>query len=55
MFAQGEVPDEPIDPDFVSESIDGDLDGMYGDENFDDDPYGNGDDYEHLDFDETWN
>jgi len=28
---------------------------MYGDENFDDDQYGSGDDYEHLDFDETWN
>ena len=55
MFAQGEVPDEPIDPEFVSESADGDLDDMYGDENFDDDQYGSGDDYEHLDFDETWN
>ena len=55
MFAQGDVPDKPIDPEFVSESIDGDLDDMYGDENFDDDPYNSGDDFEHLDFDETWN
>ncbi len=53
MFAQGEVPDEPIDPEFVSESVDGDLDDMYGDDEFQDNQYGSSDEYE--DFDETWN
>lgn len=55
MFAQGEIPDEAIDPEFVGESTDGDLEDMYGDHNFEGDSYGSGDDYEHLDFDETWN
>ncbi|MFT4942726.1 MAG: hypothetical protein ACI9RL_000807 [Candidatus Paceibacteria bacterium] len=55
MFAQGEIPEEPIDPKFVGESLDGDLEDMYGDDEFEDDQYGSGDAYEDLDFDETWN
>ena len=38
---------------FVSESVDGDLDDMYGDDEFQDNQYGSSDEYE--DFDETWN
>ena len=55
MFAQGEIPDEPIDPEFVGEPTDGDLEDMYEDDRFKDDQYGSGDDYGDLDFDETWN
>ena len=55
MFAQGEIPDQAIDPEFVGESTDGDLDDIYGDDTFQDNQYGSGDDYEDLDFDETWN
>lgn len=52
MFAHGEIPLEPIEPEFVSDAPEVGPDDMYGDE------FGeafNGDDYEHLDFDENWN
>jgi hypothetical protein len=55
MFAEGEVPLEPIDPEFVSEAKDGSLEDVYGDDEFGEDQFGSSDDYEHLDFDENWN
>ena len=55
MFAEGEVPLEPIDPEFVSEAKDGSLEDVYGDDEFGEDQFGSIDDYEHLDFDENWN
>ncbi|MGK0385643.1 MAG: hypothetical protein ACI849_000246 [Patiriisocius sp.] len=55
MFAEGEVPLEPIDPEFVSEAKDGSLEDVYGDDEFGEEQFGSGDDYEHLDFDENWN
>ena len=48
MFAHGELPLDPIEPEFVSDAPEGDVEDMYGDEL-------GGDDYEHLDFDENWN
>lgn len=53
MFAQGEVPMTAQEPEFVSESLDGDDEF---DDEYSDDEYINGaNDYEDLDFDENWN
>jgi hypothetical protein len=54
MFAQGEIPLEPIDPEFVSVAKEGAMDDMYGDD-YNDEFGMDGDDYEELDFDENWN
>jgi hypothetical protein len=50
MFAQGEIPLEPQDPEFVSESMHGDD---QDDDNFDDEF--DAENYDDLDFDEHWN
>ncbi|MFT4850388.1 MAG: hypothetical protein ACI83B_002945 [Sediminicola sp.] len=53
MFAQGEIPDEAIDVDFIVEGAneEGDDDDSMFDEEYDLDS----EDYEDLDFDENWN
>ena len=50
MFAQGDIPDEAPDKEFIIEGDDDDEDTMF-DEEFDLDA----EDYENLDFDENWN
>ena len=51
MFAQGEIPDEAPDNDFIVEVANDESEENMFDEEFDID----NDDYDNLDFDENWN